>query len=159
MLLHLRLAWRDIDRVHLGCGFIVLHSGKQSIALAQRLFPPERWEEMYAHIQLHLEPEFDLITPSPAQLRFERLQTRTKLIWAKDIAVAFMVGLAIVGGYVGLLYVANTPGLPKWCGPAVVGGAFIVFIAIMPISRKQRRRRDQVNWRERCSTGCPPARA
>ncbi len=147
--LRVRLLWRDVDRVHLGCGFVVLHSGQRSIALAQRLFPPEQWENLYAHIQLQLEPAFDLITPSPAQIRFEKLRSRRKLTRVGDIAAACVVGLMIVCGYVGLLYLAHAPWLPPWAGPAMIVAAFIALMAIIAIVRKHRRRRDQVNWRER----------
>jgi hypothetical protein len=144
-----RLHWDEIDRIHLGNGSMLLSAGDRCIGLGHRLFPPERWDELYLLIQFHLEENFDLITPTPAQLRFERIQNRTKFQFALDIMLVTLIALIIVGAYVGFILISTQPGLPKWSAPVGAGCLLIVGITIMHIAQKQRKKRNLVNWRER----------
>jgi hypothetical protein len=144
-----RLRWDEIDRIHLGNGSMLLCAGDRCIGLAHRLFPPAMWDELYLLIQLHLEPDFDLITPTPAQLRFERVQDRSTLKFIAEMALVTLIAMLIVGAFLGLMYLMGRPSLPAWAMPAIAGGVLAVCIAVMKLVRRLHKKRDKVNWRER----------
>lgn len=142
------MPWASIERVRLGGVTLRFASGTAQIGVARSAFGHARWLAFCDRVRQILEPEFDLTTPTPAQLKQQWVDNRTPLTYVLDLGLATGLGLAGVAIVFMTLSLASLI-QPRWISHFGLSLVVLSIIIVAHFCDRRRQSRDEANWRTR----------